>query len=141
MSHGHISKLLRQKIARRAKERCGYCLVSALVTGVDLQVEHLWPTSQGGLTVEDNLWLACAECNQRKADRTLVVDPLTKKQVPLFNPRQDGWNDHFRWSDDATEIVEQSARGTNDCCHLEAQSPRTSCRATVMKERRIASSQ
>ena len=56
MSHGHVSKLLRQQIARRAKERCGYCLVSALVTGVDLQVEHLWPTSQGGLTVEDNLW-------------------------------------------------------------------------------------
>ena len=111
MSHGHISKLLRQKIARRAKERCGHCLVSALVTGVDLQVEHLWPTSQGGLTVEDNLWLACAECNQRKADRTLVVDPLTKKQVPLFNPRQDGWNDHFRWSDDATEIVGLTAVG------------------------------
>ena len=96
MSRAHVSKILRQKIARRAKERCGYCLVSALVTGVDLQVEHLCPTSQGGLTVEDNLGLACAECNQKKAGRTLAVDPLTKKQVPLFNPRQDGWNDHFR---------------------------------------------
>ena len=39
MSGDYISKKLRQKIARRAKERCGYCLVSALVTGVDLQVE------------------------------------------------------------------------------------------------------
>ena len=96
MNHGHVSKALRQTIARRAKGRCGYCLISALVTGVDLQIEHLWPTSQGGLTVKDNLWLACAECNQRKAARTLVVDPLAKKEVPLFNPRQDGWNDHFR---------------------------------------------
>ena len=105
MSHGHVSKIRRRKIARRAKERCGYCLVSALVTGVDLQVEQLWPTSKGGRIIEDNLWLACAECNQRTADRTLVVGPLMKREVPLFNPRQDGWNDHFRWSGDATEIV------------------------------------
>ena len=82
MSVDYVPKKLQQKIARSAKERCGYCLVSALITGVDVQVEHLWPTSKGGLTVEDNLWLACSECNQRKADRTLVVDSLTKKPQP-----------------------------------------------------------
>jgi len=25
------------------------------------------------------------------------VDPLTKKIVPLFNPRRHKWSHHFRW--------------------------------------------
>lgn len=123
MSGEYLSKNLRHKIARRAKKRCGYCLVSALITGVDLQFEHLWPTSKGGLTVEDNLWLACAECNQRKADRTLVVDPLTKKEVPLFNPRQDGWQDHFQWSADGTEVVGLTAVGRATVAALQLNRP------------------
>lgn len=55
MSGGYVSKKLRLKIARSARHRCGYCLVSSLITGADLQVEHLWPTSKGGLTTENNL--------------------------------------------------------------------------------------
>ena len=123
MSGDYVSKKLRQKIARRAKERCGYCLVSALITGVDLQVEHLWPTSKGGLTVEENLWLACAECNQRKVDRTLVVDSLTKKSVPVFNPRQDDWKAHFRWSADGTEVVGITAVGRATVAALQLNRP------------------
>ena len=123
MSGDYLSKKLRQKIARRAKDRCGYCLVSALITGVDLQVEHVWPTSKGGLSVEDNLWLACAECNQRKAVRTLVVDPLTKKQVPLYNPLQDTWKDHFRWSVYGTEIVGVTAVGRATVVALQLNRP------------------
>lgn len=123
MSAASVSKKLRQKVARRAKQRCGYCLVASSITGVELQIEHLWPTSKGGLTVEDNLWLACAECNQRKSDRTRVVDPLTKKEVPLFNPRQDGWQDHFRWSDDGTEIVGVTAVGRATIVALQLNRP------------------
>jgi len=26
-----------------------------------------------------------------------VQDPKDKKQVPLYNPRKEHWEDHFRW--------------------------------------------
>ncbi len=25
------------------------------------------------------------------------IDPVTDTLAPLFNPRADGWDDHFRW--------------------------------------------
>ena len=123
MSSGYVSKQLRQKVVRRAKKRCGYCLVSALITGVDLQIEHVWPTSQGGLTVEENLWLACAECHQRNGDRTSFVDPLTKKRGPLFNPLQAVWNGHVRWSDDGSEVVGLTAVGRATVAALQLNRP------------------
>jgi hypothetical protein len=31
--------------------------------------------------------------------------------IPLFNPRERTWSDHFAWSDDYTEIVPLTAVG------------------------------
>ena len=25
------------------------------------------------------------------------MDPQTKNEVPLYNPRKDNWNEHFQW--------------------------------------------
>jgi hypothetical protein len=38
-------------------------------------------------------------------------DPVTDEQVPLFNPRQQAWHEHFTWSDDGTHIVGLTACG------------------------------
>src|SRR5439155_11086078 len=41
---------------------------------------------------------ACVTCSLKKAARTHARDPVSNEWVPLFNPRQDSWSAHFRWS-------------------------------------------
>jgi hypothetical protein len=70
-----------------------------------MHVEHIIPLSREGNSDEANLWLACAWCNSFKGAQDRARDPQTDETVPLFNPRTQVWRDHFRWSDDGTEIV------------------------------------
>jgi hypothetical protein len=34
-----------------------------------------------------------------------ALDPLSGELAALFNPRQQHWNEHFRWGEDGTEII------------------------------------
>ncbi len=83
-----ISKDLDAKIRRQAKNRCGYCLNLQGLLPFKLEIEHIYPQALGGKSVEDNLWLACRECNAHKAAKTKALDRLTGKVVKLFNPRK-----------------------------------------------------
>jgi hypothetical protein len=38
---------------------------------------------------------ACSECNYHKGPNLVSIDPQTKKQAELFDPRRDDWNEHF----------------------------------------------
>jgi len=38
-------------------------------------------------------------------------DPLSGRRVRLFNPRRQQWKRHFRWSEDGTLIIGQTACG------------------------------
>lgn len=60
-------------------------------------VDHVTPVAAGGETVPDNLALACVSCSLRKGARQAAVDPDTRMEVPLFNPRRDVWLEHFQW--------------------------------------------
>lgn len=111
MSKAYISVALRQQVRREARFRCGYCLTPELYTGQQLVPDHLLPEALGGETALDNLWLACRHCNEHKHQRTHAVDPITKAEVPLFNPRTQGWTLHFVWSDDGTQIYGITATG------------------------------
>ena len=97
------------ELARRVREaagnRCGYCLGPQHLVLGRLQVEHLLPRSRGGQTEEANLWLSCPLCNNYKGDRTTAVDPDTREMVPLFNPREQNWFEHFRWSPDGLRVI------------------------------------
>lgn len=75
------------------------------ITGEKLLVDHIFPETLGGKTVEDNLCAACHSCNEYKGPQVKTVDPLTGKQVPLFHPRQDNWKSHFRWGEDGSQIL------------------------------------
>jgi hypothetical protein len=88
-----------------ARDRCGYCLSPQHLVLGRLQIEHIVPRARGGRTEEANLWLSCALCNNYKGDRTTAVDPETGQTVGLFNPREQGWFEHFRWSEDGLRIV------------------------------------
>ncbi|MBE2232944.1 MAG: HNH endonuclease [Anaerolinea sp.] len=110
MSKAYISKQLRLAVERAAGRRCGYCLTPQAITGAALEIEHIYPEVAGGLTEEENLWLACTSCNRYKGSRTHGYDVVSGEHIPLFNPRRDLWGGHFTWSEDGTEII-----GTTPC--------------------------
>jgi hypothetical protein len=106
-----IKKDLDEKIRRAAKNRCGYCLNPQELIPYKLEIEHIIPKVLGGETIEENLWLACRECNSHKAGKIKVVDRLTGKTVRLFNPRRQVWSRHFEFSRDYREIIGKTACG------------------------------
>lgn len=105
MSEAYISKALREKVSSQARRRCGYCLTTEAVVGTPMEIDHLIPQSLGGLTEEDNLWLACSLCNDHKGDRIAALDPATDEIVRLYNPRHQAWREHFAWTGEGDRIV------------------------------------
>jgi 5-methylcytosine-specific restriction endonuclease McrA len=111
MTTPRIPKRLARQVRERAQHRCEYCRTSEWLSGQPCQIDHIVPRSRGGVTEADNLCLACATCNSFKLDRTDAIDPRSGEVVPLFNPRQQNWDEHFAWSDDGTRIVGLTACG------------------------------
>ena len=111
MSRSYIGKSLREQTAREARHRCGYCLTSARITGTPMEIDHIIPESLGGLTVRENLWLACSLCNDHKGNRIAALDPITDEFVRLFDPRRQVWSDHFGWNLEGDVIVGKTPTG------------------------------
>lgn len=99
------------RLKEQAGVRCGYCRTSSRIIGQPLTIEHITPRSRGGSSNEENLWLSCRRCNQYKGAQIEAIDPETNSLVPLFNPRQQSWPEHFTWSDDGTRIIGLTASG------------------------------
>ncbi len=102
---------LGRRVRQQARQRCGYCLASEILLGMPLEFEHLLPVVAGGLTIEENLWLACRRCNHFKGAQIQAFDPQTGAWVALFNPRLQRWHEHFGWSKGGTQIIGKSACG------------------------------
>ena len=60
-----------------------------------LQIEHIIPIKHGGSSEPDNLALACISCNLHKGSNLTGIDPVMDEITPLFNPREDLWEEHF----------------------------------------------
>ncbi|MCZ7571035.1 MAG: HNH endonuclease [Ardenticatenaceae bacterium] len=105
------SARLRQRIAKEAGDRYGYCQTQEVVSGIPLTLEHIISKVRGGQDNEENLWLSCRLCNESKGKRIEAVDPKTGESVPLYNPRTQDWATHFAWSEDGTQIIGQTAVG------------------------------
>src|SRR5438270_10674380 len=93
-----IPAALVRLVRRRARHVCEYCLLPQSSQEAAFHVDHIQPRAAGGSAIAANLALACVTCSLKKAARTRGRDPLSKKLVPLFHPRQDRWPDHFRWT-------------------------------------------
>lgn len=106
-----ISGALRLTVRSRANDRCEYCLSPQELIMGRLQIDHVVPVVKGGSSTEDNLCLACELCNQYKWTKTGALDPLTQRVIPLFNPRQQKWTEHFGWSPEGTEVIGKTAYG------------------------------
>lgn len=101
----NITEALKEQVRQRAKGLCEYCHASEQWQYVRFTVDHTIPISLGGSNTLDNLALACFHCNRRKTDRITAIDPDSNVEVPLFNPREDIWREHFIWSVDALLII------------------------------------
>lgn len=88
-----------------------------------LHVEHIVPHRAGGPSSQENLWLACPLCNGYKGTKTHALDPITGGSVTLFNPRQQLWHEHFRWSENGIEIMGLTACGRATVIALRLNNP------------------
>jgi hypothetical protein len=102
---------LRQQLIEADGKLCAYCQTSVDNTGQRLTIDHIYPQAKGGMTIFDNLCLACRLCNESKGDQVSHQDPSTGETVPLFHPRRDSWHDHFQWDESGTRLQGLTAIG------------------------------
>ena len=80
----------------RAAGRCEYCRLHQDDDDfLTFHVEHILAQQHGGSDDPDNLCLACSECNWFKGPNLSGL--LDGKVVPLFHPRRQAWQRHFKW--------------------------------------------
>lgn len=109
---------LRRQVAERAGGRCEYCGLAQEGQEATFHVDHVIPVSEHGATELDNLALACVSCSLRKGARQSGLDPHTGREVRLFHPRTDRWEDHFEW--EGVKVIGKTdvGRATVSTLHL-----------------------
>ena len=110
MRSDYMPVSLRRRVQARAKRICAYCqLPDKFIPS--FHCDHVIPQKVGGKTELDNLAWACPWCNLQKHAKTHARDPQGGQLVPLFNPRREQWQQHFKWSDDLLLIIGRTQKG------------------------------
>ena len=115
-----ITEQVRAKVARRAGNRCEYCLIHENDAGFPHQVDHVVSRKHGGTSAFNNLAYACILCNRYKGSDVASINPKTGEAVRLFHPRQDRWTDHFRLDADFIEPLTDAGSATVRLLRLNA---------------------
>jgi hypothetical protein len=84
-------------VKQRAGERCEYCQLAQGQSSIPFEIDHVISLKHEGSGTADNLALSCLYCNSAKGPNIAGIDPETGKITPLFHPRQDAWDAHFKW--------------------------------------------
>lgn len=116
-----VSARMRRLVTERAEHRCEYCKLSAQGQAATFHVDHIMPQAAGGLTILENLALACIHCSLRKGARQRAADPKSGAKVPLFHPRLDSWAGAFRWN--RVKLIGRNATGRATVAALGLNSP------------------
>jgi len=111
MARVYISKLLRNLVFARAEYRCEYCKSLSEYSNQPFAIEHIIPLAKEGTTEQENLALSCDGCNGHKYDKISGIDPYDEKEVLLFHPRKNKWEDHFEWSEEYTHMIGKTPTG------------------------------
>ena len=101
----YIPVELQRQVRAHFRDCCAYCRTAEALTVAIFEFEHIVPRSVGGETIFENLCLSCPTCNRYKATLQTALDPTTQQTVPLFHPHRQVSEEHFRWSEDGTELV------------------------------------
>jgi len=107
----YIRKKIKQTVIERACGCCEYCKALASHTPSPFEVEHIIALVVGGDDTLENLAYACRGCNLHKGIKVTISDLKTGQQIPLFHPRKDQWNDHFKWDDEVLRIIGITLKG------------------------------
>lgn len=92
------------QVAQRAGHRGEYCCAPEAIFNLPFEVEHIVPSAHGGADDLSDLALSCRACNLFKADRLRIHDTVTDDVVYLFDPRRQGWGEHFEIEADSGRI-------------------------------------
>jgi hypothetical protein len=103
---------MRRAVITRSHNGCEYCGVPQDDTLAPHKPDHVIGEQHGGQTNLDNLAYACFRCNRLQGPNIATLDPLTNLMTPLYNPRQDRWDDHFRLNGAVIEPLTPIGRGT-----------------------------
>jgi hypothetical protein len=114
-----VNNATRKLVRSRAKYLCEYCHSSEEASAAQFAIDHIVPQSLAGSDEPDNLALACQRCNSYRYNFTTGIDPETEDIIPLFNPRQQNWADHFIWSADGLKIIGITPTGRATCNRLD----------------------
>jgi hypothetical protein len=109
MPRHYIPRALRNRVIKRARRCCEYCLIHEGDSSESHQADHIIAVKHGGKTRSKNLACACAECNRYKGTDFATIDPVKGKVILLFNPRTQRWRDHFELR--GAQIVGLTATG------------------------------
>ena len=114
---------LQRQIREQFNNTCAYCQTAEYLTVTTFEIEHIVPLSTGGKTLLENLCLACPSCNRYKATRQTAINPNTGQPEKLFNPQSQQWKEHFKWSEDAIEIIGITPEGQTTISALKMNRP------------------
>ena len=132
-----INNQLKQTIRERAGYLCEYCHSPERLSANRFTVDHVIPKSLGGSDELDNLALACRRCNERRYNFVAGIDPETQEIVPIFNPRQQKWTDHFIWRNQGVVIEGTSPIGRTTCLRLDLNDTRYPEEDSIRETRRF----
>ncbi len=108
-------------VRQRAAGRCEYCLVHEDDPLLPHEPDHIIAEQHGGATEADNLAYACFQCNRAKGPNIASLDSETGDIVPLFHPRRERWDRHFRL--DGVRILPLTPTGRATVALLHFNSP------------------
>ncbi len=111
MPGSKLSSEIKAQVRENAGYLCEYCHTNEKWQYIQFTIDHVIPLKQGGSDSLDNLALACFHCNRHKSSLQTAVDPETQQPAKLFNPRTQGWSEHFIWSADTLSILGLSQVG------------------------------
>lgn len=88
-----VSSEIRAMVRERFQLACGYCSVSEIEAGSELEIDHFQPVKHGGSDAIDNLVYACSACNRNKA--AYWPRPDSPPHMHLLHPLHDDVNQHM----------------------------------------------
>ncbi|MBK9015406.1 MAG: HNH endonuclease [Saprospiraceae bacterium] len=105
MSRRKIPDDIKAQLAVLSNHRCEYCLSPEAFSTQAFEIDHILAMSLGGDTVLQNLAYCCRGCNSHKFNKFKALDELTGMVVPIFNPREQTWKEHFAWDADPLYVI------------------------------------
>jgi len=116
-----MTRAIVERVRMRARECCEYCGIPETDSGLRFHVEHIIARQHGGSDEEDNLALACPDCNWHKGTNLTGIDPDNGEVTLLFHPRRHVGPDHFQ--NDSPQIFGSTRTGRTTVWLLDMNSP------------------